>query len=63
MLLKTFVLDNVSQPYTKILFIEMIQGLEHLSYKNRMKELGLFSLEDRRFQDDPIAAVQCLTGG
>jgi len=26
----------------------MIQATEHLSYKNRMKELELFSLEERR---------------
>ena len=41
----------------------MIQGMEHLSYKNRLRELGLLSLEKRRLQGDLVVALQYLKGG
>ena len=40
----------------------MIQAMEHLSYDDRQKELGLFSLEKRKLCGDLIVAFQCLKG-
>lgn len=42
---------------------KMVKGLDHLSYRNSLRDLGVFNVEKRRLRRDPFNVNKYLVGG
>jgi len=57
-----YVKDKVLLERIQRWFTRMIQGLKNLKYENRLRELNLWSLEDRRVRADLVEVFEIVRG-